>query len=103
MPNLVMAVETGCVIRHDQICSLKVYRPVSYTAVLAVLEVPVKHKASESFHGYCAQRYIGTPGYVYDPDKLLPDCAALEVLLGDKWKPWYRPVEVITSVELFDT
>lgn len=106
MPNLVMVVETGCVIRNDHICVLKVYRPVSYTTVLAVLEVPVKHQGSQYFHEYCAQWYSRRPDYEYDPDKLPPDCAAIDALFRHKWEPKYgysRTVDVITKVDLYDT
>jgi hypothetical protein len=102
MPNLVMAVETGCIMLNDHFCILKVYRPVSYTTVLAVLEVPVEHEGSRSMHSNCVNVYGAEPDYV--PGQLLPDCAALKALLRYECDFGYaRPVDVISRVELYDT
>lgn len=101
IPNLVLAVESGCIMLNHHFTILKVYRPVSYSTVLAVLEVPVQHR-SPVVHSRCAANYTGQLEYV--PGKLLPDCAVVKALVGDEWDFGYaRPVDVVSEVELHDT
>lgn len=102
MPNLVMAVVTGCVMLNDHFCILLVYRPVSYTTVLAVLAVPVQHEGSRRIHSRCENVYGREPDHV--PGTLLPDCAALNTLLRHEWDiGGARLVDIISRVELYDT
>jgi hypothetical protein len=102
MPNLVMAVETGCMVLNHHFCYLKVYRPVSYTSVLAVLGVPVFHEGGRRSHSRCARNYSGD--LEYGPGKMLPDCTVVQTLLGDEPEYRYtRPVDVISGVQLYDT
>jgi hypothetical protein len=99
-----MAVETDCIMLNDHYCILKVFRPVSYATVLAVLEVPVYHQGSRYTHSRCARFFTGE--LLDNADELLPACAALNALLGvqSESEPGYwRPVDVISRVDLYDT
>lgn len=98
-PNLVMSIETGCVMLNEHCCILHVYRPVSYTTVFAVLGVPVEHEASSYMHSRCERSYSGEEEL--PPGTLLPDCAALKRTLMDGWGGWSRLVDSITSVQLY--
>lgn len=104
-PSLVMAFETDCLVLNDHFCIVKVFRPVSYTTVLAVLEVPVFHQGARYTHSRCTDYSSGQLDDD-DDDNLLPDCAALNAFLDveSEYEPGYsRPVEVITGVNLYDT
>jgi hypothetical protein len=97
-----MAFETDCIMLNDYFCILKVFRPVSYTTVLAVLAVPIGHQGAQYTHSRCMNYFSGE----LDDDGLLPDCATLNALLGvtsEYESGFSRPVDVISSVDLYDT